>query len=136
MCKKMLLTGALILALAAPAALAGSTSCPLEPTPKGFEVDAQGKAQLSGDRLQSVEIRMAAALDDGTVLIVSATRRDGATIDLGAISMLLGAGEFSLDSAKDRYSKAFPTGDIATLSIGLNGTALLEGRCLDADLKR
>lgn len=138
MANKAAIVTALVLALAAPAAFADETMCPLEPTPKRWDLQAKGVALLSDQPAESLDLKFSANLEDGTVLIDSATKRSGEKLDLGSFEMLLQTGSFTLSSTRDRFSKAFPTDEIAMLTIRLRETPIAEGKCGggDGDVRR
>ena len=100
----------------------------LEQTPAGYDCLAEGMTRVSKTMMEKFAVKVSAALKDGTVLIVSATAKNGKTFDVGAISLSLGSGSLELNSLEDEASPAFPVQELAGVTVSLEGEALLQGK--------
>ena len=137
--KTIVTTCALIAVLAGSSAFAGATdlkgtgassrTCMLQPTDRGFDVDAKGVAQLSKSfRGEGIAIKVQATLEDKTLMIVSVMTKGG-TFDIGSFSMLLGVGLFEMQTFKDGFSHAFPVDGIEGIMVRTKEATLLKGGC-------
>ena len=93
----------------------------------GSQYDVMGvAAKITKNGAEMFVTKVAAAYEDGTILVVRGHRRDGA-FDLGTIEMLLGSGSLELKNSFDR-SKAFPLNGLMAITVEIRGVTLLEGR--------
>lgn len=103
--------------------------CKLETAVDGFEIGAEGKALLHKRIIERCSVRVSADLKDGAVLVVQATAKDGETMDIGSISMLLGSGALQLDTVRNGNSPVFPVEKIKAIAVKRNGKTVAEGKC-------
>jgi len=132
--KARALIGMVVLALALSSAVAATfeATAVLEPTQTGYDLGAEGKARISRSdqdrQVQRFVVKLSAKLEDGTVVMVSATTEDGDTFDVGAMRMLLGSAALELNSFEDDLSRVFPVEAVKSVSVSLQGRILVEGK--------
>jgi hypothetical protein len=101
----------------------------LEQAPSsGQQYDAVGvAAKITKNGVEMFVTKVAAACEDGTILVVRGYSSDRKVFDIGTIEMLLGSGSLELKSTKDP-SQVFPLAKLMAVTVESRNGLLLEGK--------